>query len=559
MGFPEIFNLADYCLFSRVSAGGGESVAVRYGDRSYLYKDVAERSAALARFLATSGVRPGDRVVVMLPDSPAYVWSVMAIWKAGAVLVMGNPDAPVATLEATLALAQPAAVIAVPRVCEALAAALDRARKVSLQVIVTAADTATGEDPDTEPAPLGQGCEVPVIALAAATDRGRRTHKELPVTRRDDPAVWLFSSGSSGRPRAAVHAHRDLAYSTEVYARATVGFGPSDTTMSVPRLYFGYATGTNLVFPFAVGATVALFSERPTAPRVAAAIARYRPTIVTNVPTMLSMLLDHDERERAAGNPGMDLASVRFQLSAGEALPAPLYHRFIARFGGAIYDGIGSAEMFHIFVTNRPGDVVPGSLGRPVDGYEVRILPADATGPGAPEVADGEPGVLWVRGQSIALGYARDRDASWERFFGPWCQTGDVCRRDARGYLWLCGRADALFKVCGQWVAPLEVEACLMEHPAVSMAMVMADAGGELLRGKALVVLRNPQVAAAEGHHALTAALREHVAANLARHKVPRIIEIVAELPHNDRGKIDRRLLSRQHAAQTAAPEAELS
>jgi len=182
-----------------------------------------------------------------------------------------------------------------------------------------------------------------------------------------------------------------------------------------------------------VGAASALFAERPTPESVAGAIARYRPTVVTNVPTMMGKLLDHDAERTARGQPPLDLSSIRFHLSAGEALPPALLERFMARFGSDVYDGIGSAEMFHIYASNRPGDIRPGSLGRVVDGYEIQILAQDAPGPGAPPLPAGETGVMWVRGDSVALGYFQDRDKSWQTFHGHWCRTGDLFRVDGDG------------------------------------------------------------------------------------------------------------------------------
>jgi len=325
-----------------------------------------------------------------------------------------------------------------------------------------------------------------------------------------------------------------------------VGYAESDVAISVPRLFFGYATGTNLWFPFAVGATVGLFSERPTAETVAAAIERYRPTVVTNVPTMLGKLLDLDDERRAAGGPGLDLSSVRFHLSAGEALPEPLLRRFLDRFGADVYDGIGSAEMFHIYCSNRPGDVMPGSLGRAVDGYALKILPEDAEGAGAPGLAPGEIGVLWVKGDSVAHGYFQDRDKSWRTFHGHWCRTGDLFRIDERGYLWFSGRADDLFKVGGIFVAPREVEDCLLAHPAVSVAAVIPGEDAGLTKPKALIVLRpdaRARIAAPEGRAALADELKAHVQARLSKHKYPRWVVFVDDLPKNDRGKVDKKLL----------------
>jgi acyl-coenzyme A synthetase/AMP-(fatty) acid ligase len=293
-----------------------------------------------------------------------------------------------------------------------------------------------------------------------------------------------------------------------------------------------------------------LFSERPTAESVAHAIAHYRATVVTNVPTMLGKLLDLDDERRARGDSPLDLSSVRFHLSAGEALPEPLLRRFTERFGGAVYDGIGSAEMFHIYCSNRPGDIRPGSLGRAVEGYELAILPDEATGPGAARVPPGEIGILWVRGDSVAHGYFRDRDKSWKTFHGQWCRTGDLFAVDDAGYLTFSGRSDDLFKVGGVFVAPREVEECLMLHSAVSLAAVIpADDEEKLTKPKAVVVLR-PE-ARTRDKKELAAELQAHVQSRLSKHKYPRWVVFVDDLPKNDRGKVDKKtLLEREKLGQ---------
>lgn len=265
----------------------------------------------------------------------------------------------------------------------------------------------------------------------------------------------------------------------------------------------------------------------------------YRPTVVTNVPTMLGKLLEHDDALRQSDKPGLDLSSVRFSLSAGEALPEPLLRRWLDRFASDVYDGIGSAEMFHIYATNRPGDIKPGSLGKVVEGYELRILPEEAEGPGAPPCAPGEIGVLWVKGDSVSLGYWLDRDKSWGTFHGHWCRTGDLFRIDEDGYLYFAGRADDLLKVGGQWVAPLEVEECLLGHAAVAAAAVIGVEEDGLTKTKAFVVLRAGTTGSAE----LAVELQDHVRTKLAKYKYPRVVEFVDDLPKNDRGKVDKKAL----------------
>jgi benzoate-CoA ligase family protein len=539
--FADELNLADYFLFDREREGRGARIALRFGERAWTYAEVAARSRGLARALVEGGLAPEQRVYIVLPDVPPFAWAIFGTLAAGGVVTMGNPAAPPDDLCYVLDYVRAAVLITTPEVAEQLAPRL--AGLPHLRGVLLAPGAATGDDPEATvaiAAPLAALAPRRVASLDTAIAAASPA-TALPRVRRDDPAIWLFTSGSTGRPKAAMHSHRDFAFNTEVYAKRTVGYVESDVAISVPRLFFGYATGTNLWFPFAVGATVGLFSERPTAESVADAIARYRPTIVTNVPTMLGKLLDLDDERRAAGRPGLDLSSVRFHLSAGEALPEPLLVRFLERFGGEVYDGIGSAEMFHIYCSNRPGDVVPGSLGRAVEGYALKILPEDAEGPGAPALPPDEIGVLWVKGDSVAHGYFQDRDKSWQTFHGHWCRTGDLFRIDERGYLWFSGRADDLFKVGGIFVAPREVEDCLLGHDAVSVAAVIPSDDAGLVKPKAIVV-RRPE-ARARDPRALADELKAHVQARLSRHKYPRWVVFVDDLPKNDRGKVDKKRL----------------
>jgi benzoate-CoA ligase family protein len=550
MNFPDDFSLADYFLFDRLREGKGDKVALRFGDRAWTYTDVADRSRALARALIDGGLAPEQRVYVVLPDTPAFAWSIFGILAAGGVLAMGNPISPPDDLAYVLDYVRATVLITTPEVATALAPRLGELP--ALRAVLLAPNAATDDDPEAYCDPLPA---VPLSAsLSQAIKQGRKSEAMLPQIRRDDPAIWLFTSGSTGRPKAAMHSHRDFAFNTEVFAKRTVGMREDDITVSVPRLFFGYATGTNLWFPFAVGATVGLFSERPTPESISAAITRYKATVVTNVPTMLGKLLDLDDERRARGEPGLDLSSVRFHFSAGEALPEPLMRRFTERFGGAVYDGIGSAEMFHIYASNRPGDVKPGSLGRVVEGYQLKILAEDAEGPGAPELAPGDIGVLWVKGDSVAHGYFGDRDKSWKTFHGHWCRTGDLFSIDEAGYLYFQGRADDLFKVGGIFVAPREVEDCLLGHAAVSMVAVIPAEDQGLTKPKAVIVLR-PE-ARTHDRKALAAELKAHVQARLSKHKYPRWIVFVDDLPKNDRGKVDKKtLLEHEKRGQLIASE----
>jgi benzoate-CoA ligase family protein len=545
LALPEDLSLARHFLFDRLDEGLGPKVALRFGCRSWTYETVAAKSRKMAALLAAHGVRRGERVLLVLPDIPPFAWAFFGALTRGAVVAMGNPLAPIENIEYLVAYTRATAVITVPEIATKLRASVETPAS-EVQAIFVVPDAATGEDPEqalrAEFGPKG-------VELAPALDAAPAA--EITPVHRDEPAIWLFTSGSTGEPKANIHSGRDFAFNTEVYAKSTVGYRRDDVTVSVPRLFFGYATGTNLMFPFAVGATAGLFSERPTPESLANAIAMYRPTVITNVPTMLGKLLEYDAELTAAGKLGLDLSTVRFSLSAGEALPGPLLARWMERFRSEVYDGIGSAEMFHIYASNRPGDVKIGSLGKAVLGYELRVLPEEAEGPGATPCAPGEIGVLWVKGDSVSHGYWLDRDRSWKTFHGHWCRTGDLFHVDEQGYLYFAGRADDLLKVGGQWVAPTQVEECLLGHVGVAACAVIGIEEEGLVKTKAFVVLRAGHAKSA----ALGVELQEHVRAKLAQYKYPRVVEFVDDLPKNDRGKVDKKALRAREATATAAAE----
>ena len=535
MRFDDDLNLANYFLFDRIGEGLGTKVALRFGERAYTYEYVAQRARHVSEALRKHGVRRGERVLLVLPDLPPFAWAIFGTFLRGAVVAMGNPHAPIESIDYLVGYTRATCVITVPTVALYLADHFPRLGR-ELEAVFVVPDSPTGGDSEAP-------CDVPshpkFFDFARAISAVTPALDPIP-THRDEPAMWLFTSGSTGEPKANIHSHRDFAYSTELYAKATVGYRATDVTVSVPRLFFGYATGTNLFFPFAVGATVGLFSERPTPESLVAALDRYKPTVVTNVPTMLGKLLEHDETERAAGKKGLDLSSVRFSLSAGEALPEPLLRRWNERFSSDVYDGIGSAEMFHIYASNRPGDIKPGSLGKVVEGYELRILPEEADCAGHAPCASGEIGVLWVKGDSVSHGYWLDRDRSFRTFHGHWCRTGDLFSIDEAGYVYFAGRADDLLKVGGQWVAPLEVEECLMAHPSVQAAAVVGVEDEGLMKPKAFVVLRTGET---RERPVVEAELKAHVKGTLSKHKYPRFFDFLDDLPKNDRGKVDKKAL----------------
>jgi benzoate-CoA ligase len=507
--FPERFNMSDYFLYHNVEEGRENKVCLYFEDQKFTYGDAVKWSNRAGNALRESGARVEDRVLIVLPDCPQFAWVWFGAARIGAVIAMVNPLLPASDYEYYLDYTRaPVAVIHESLVDNFAQAA--RGAKYLKKVLVVGEERGRFESFD----------EV----------TGAMPDELTPAdTSRDDIAIWLFTSGSTGKPKAAVHLQHDLPYNTECYAKGVLGVSENDLTVSVPKLFFGYATGTNLLFPFAVGGATALFSERSTPEKLFAVIERYRPTILTSVPTMINSMLNVE------GAASRDLSSLRFCLSAGEALPAELYERWIKTFGVEILDGIGSAEMFHIYITNRPGDVKPGSLGRVVAGYEARVVDAEGR-----EVPAGEMGTLKVKGDSAALCYWQAHEKSKETFAGDWCTTGDQFHVDPQGYFWYRGRTDEMLKVSGIYVSPTEIENCLIEHEAVvECAVVGYDAGDGLIKSKAFVVAR----AGFATDDALASALKEFVKARLAPYKYPRLVEFVASLPKNDRGKIDRKQL----------------
>ncbi len=518
--FPEKFNIADYFLYHNLDEGRENKTCLYFRDSTFTFGDVARLANRTGNALRELGLNIEDRILIVLPDCPEFVWTWFGAARIGAVITMVNPLLPAADYEYYLDYTRARVAVVHQSVLPAFVQATANASYLRAVLVVSEEDDEPDIDfrnPRIECLSFGG----PVMASADECPRAD--------TRRDDIAIWLFTSGSTGHPKAAVHLQHDLPFNTEVFAKRTIGLSEHDLTVSVPKLFFGYATGTNLLFPFAVGGATALFAERSTPEKIFEVIDRYRPTILTTVPTMINGMLN------AEGSTQRDFSSLRFCYSAGEALPVELYDRWIKRFGVEIYDGIGSAEMFHIYISNRPGDVKPGSLGRIVEGYEARVVDAENA-----EVPTGEMGTLRIKGDSAALCYWNAHEKSKETFAGDWCTTGDQFHVDMDGYYWYHGRTDDMLKVSGIYVAPSEIENCLLQHQAVQeCAVVGHDAGDGLVKPKAFIVPR-------EGYEAngdLQIEIINFVKSRIPLYKYPRWIEFVPSLPKNDRGKIDRKKL----------------
>lgn len=507
-------NIADYFLDDRVREGHGDRVAVRTESGTTTYAELQARANQFANALSEIGAGPGERIMVALADGPEFAAALFGAVKTGAAAVMANPRLPPRQLRELFAYVEPLAAVA----------DADRARYFRR--------ARGGVTPEPSLLTMGEETERrPREANRMERDRsGAIVDAAAPVFSNfvagpDDPAIFLFSGGTTGVPKAVVQGHASFVNSTERYAKGVLAMGPDDVTLSVPKLYFGYATGSNLFFPLAVGGSTVLFPERCTAGEIFRQIERHRPTVLVNVPTMVNQMAAHPD----AG--AQDLSCLRLATSAGEPLPRRLHRRWNDAFGVELLDGLGTAEMWHVFISNQPGQVRLGTLGTPVPGFEVSLLNERGG-----EAAPGEIGRMRVRGGSLAQGYWRRPGDTRSAFVGGWYVSGDMMTRDADGRFAYRGRADDLLKVAGKWVSPAEVENCLMECPEVKEAVVAGvETPDELVVPEAFLVAR-------PGTKAVVAAqaVRTRLAERLQPYKHPRRLHFLDALPRTHLGKVDR-------------------
>ncbi len=503
---PERFNAAEYFVERHHAEGRGGDVAVLCRDQKLTYGQIWEQVNRAANALARRGVERLDRVLMLLPDSPAFVAAFWGAIRLGAVPVPVNTALPAEDLEFMLRDSEARALVVHESLLAKIAPARRRAESLRCAWV----------DGPAAPGFLSFDEEVAQSP----------SEVETAPTHRDDPAFWLYTSGSTGRPKGVIHLQHDMVDCLESLAKQVLQLSAADRTFSASKLSFAYGLGNGLYFPFGVGASTVLLAERPTPERILEILRTHRPTVFFAVPSIYAALLQEPSTEASA------FASVRAAVSAGEVLPAPLWERFHKRFGVAIVDGIGSTEMLHTFISNRPDDIVPGSSGRIVPGYEARIV--DEQGHDLPE---GQIGNLWVKGESAAAGYWNRLESTAATFRGEWTATGDKYRRDERGYFWYCGRADDMMKVRGLWVAPLEIESALLAHPAVSECAVVGTTDEDgLTKPKAFVVLKDGAPASPELDAELASFLRER----LPGYKIPRWFEARKSLPRTPTGKLQR-------------------
>jgi 4-hydroxybenzoate-CoA ligase len=508
-------NAVAWFLDRHVAAGRGGATAFTDPHRSLTYAALAEASARFAGGLRAAGIGRERRLLMLLLDTVDFPVAFWGALRAGVVPVPVNTLLTAQQVAYMLEDSRAEAVIVSAPLLAALGPVLAGSSWLRL-VLVAAADGGSMAD-----LPLGARDLRQFLADAAPAPTPAAASP-------DEVAFWLYSSGSTGAPKGTKHVHSSLRATAETYAAQVAGFRPDDVVYSAAKLFFAYGLGNAMTFPMSVGAQAVLLPDRPSPDAVLAAMARHRPTLFCGVPTLYAAMLAHPGLARGAGSDRLRLC-----LSAGEALPEHVGERWSATVGADILDGIGSTEMLHIFLSNRPGAIRYGTTGTAVPGYDLRIVDE-----GDQDVPPGEIGELLVRGPSAAEGYWNQRHKSRRTFQGEWTRTGDKYAQDAEGRYRYQGRTDDMFKVSGIWVSPFEVEAALMAHPAVQEAAIIGrdDADG-LTKPMAFVVLKD---GAAPPGQALTEALQAHVKARVGLWKYPRWIEAVEELPKTATGKIQR-------------------
>ena len=511
IALPQLFNVATYFVDRNILEGRAQNIAIECGDERVTYQQLFERTNRAGNALRNLGVHPEERVLLLLLDSPEFLYSFFGAIKIGSVAVPVNTQAKPHDYEYILNDSRARVAIVSETLLQQLEA-IPRENLSYLREIIVVGDANSAS----------RYPRLSDLMNAASPDL-----TAAPTTK-DDPAFWLYSSGSTGAPKGCVHLHHDMVVSSHHYAHAILKINERDRCFSVARLFFAYGLGNAGYFPLSCGATTILSPARPTPASIYADIERYRPTLFFSVPTNYAALLDHHR----PGGPDFDLSSIRHAVSAGEALPAPLFERFRQRFHVEILDALGSTETLHMVTSNRPGEVKPGSSGKILPGFEAKIT--DESGcPAAPN----EIGDLWVKCDSLCASYWNQPEKTKRTFVDQWFRTGDKYRQDGDGFFWYAGRSDDLFKVHGLWLSPAEVESALLAHPAVLEAAVIArDDEASLAKPAAYIVLKREFAP----NEVLSRELQDFVAERIGGYKRPRWIEFLPELPKTATGKLQR-------------------
>jgi benzoate-CoA ligase family protein len=503
---PRGYNFAADVLQRNLDAGRRDKAAYIDPRGTWTYGQLAERVERFGHALRTLGIRREERILICLLDTIDWPTAFLGAVKAGVVAVPVNTLMTEDDYRFMLADSR-ARVLVVSEALYLKFAALIPDAPDLVHVIVS------GDDSHGH------------LAFEELIGKSGTSAVTAPTTR-DDMCFWLYTSGSTGKPKGAVHVHADLKLTDELYAHQTLGIAEDDFCYSVAKLFFAYGLGNALTFPLSAGATTVLLPDRPTPDGVAALLRQHPVTVFYAVPTFYAAFL------ASSAAPQRDELKLRLCISAGEALPPDVGRRWQQRYGVDILDGLGSTEMLHIFLSNRPDDVKYGTSGRPVPGYDIRLIGDDG------EVCrQGEMGELQVSGPTAALMYWNNREQSRTTFLGEWTRSGDKYIQDEQGYFVYCGRRDDMLKVGGMYVSPFEVEGALQSHPDVLEAAVVAWPDDEkLIKPKAFVVLKSGDKAC----DALARALQDHCKQKLAAYKYPRWIEFRADLPKTATGKIQR-------------------
>ena len=519
---PEWHN-ASVIVDRNLEAGRENNVAIYSGDEQVTYGELARRINRFGHALKELGVEQEDRVLLVLNDTSSFPTAFFASMRIGAIPVPVNTLVDADEYRFYVEDSRAQMVVADHEHHEKVQEALDGVQEPVGLILTNGREEGVYILEDL----LGWGEE----ELSPAD-----THK-------DDAAFWLYSSGSTGSPKGVVHLHHDIDYTCEAYARHVLEVEESDRTFSTTKLFHAYGLGNGISFPYWAGASSVLHPGKPAPQAVLEIIERYEPTLFFCVPTLYNSILDYPQAE------DYELSSIRLCASAAEALPAHVFRRWKETFGLTILDGIGSTEMLHIFVSNTPDELKPGSSGKPVPGYEARILDEEEY----PIEEPGEAGYLSVKGDSAAAHYWRNHEKTKETMKGEWIFAGDWYRVDEDGFYWYEGRADDMIKVSGLWVSPVEIENTLGDHNAVSEAAAVGVPVEGLTHIKAYVVLREGH----EGSEDLVEELQEWSKDKLKRYQYPHLIEFIEELPKTTTGKIQRFKL-REPESEDDMPEDEL-
>ena len=509
------FNAVTDLIDAQVARGFADKIAFADSDRSLRYGELQQQTCRFGAALLGLGLRPEERLGILLYDSVDFPVAFWGAVRAGIVALPLNTLLMAEQYAYILGDSRAAAIVASASLAKTLLPILDQLPRLRTIILI-------GATAEEKAAFAGRE----VRDFAELIERGAPAPFTAP-TLSDEVAFWMYTSGSTGEPKGVKHVHTTPLAAARLMGQHIIGIREDDVVFSAAKLFFSYGMGNAMAFPLSVGATAVLLSQRPTPETVFEVMRRRRPTIFYGVPTLYASLLAHKDMTRGAGSDRLRLC-----VSAGEALPRHLGERWRERAGVDVLDGIGSTEMFQTFLSNRPGDLRYGSTGKPVPGYDLKIVDEQGS-----EVADGEVGELIVRGATAGEGYWNQRAKSRRTFAGEWTVTGDKYFRDADGYYHYCGRTDDMFKVSGMWVSPFEVEAALASHEAVLEAAVIGkqDSDG-LIKPKAFIVLRNGYAA----DERLIEALRVHVKQSAGLWKYPRWIDVRPDLPRTATGKIQR-------------------